>query len=78
MTDWNDETNRYQPGGDRYQPPANKILSGLVDAAEYARVRRHILDWIREDVPLAGKMNLYPEHVSKLMDRICGSKTRAR
>ena len=53
-----------------------KIIEGLEGAAEYARVRRHILDWIREDVPLAGKMNLYPEHVSKLVDRICGSKTR--
>lgn len=67
MSDWKDETHRYQPGGDRHQtnaPPSHKILSGLEDAAEYARVRRHILDWIREDVPLAGKMNLYPQHVS--------------
>lgn len=53
-----------------------KLIEGVEQAVEYARVRRHILDWIRDDVPLAGKMNLYPEHVSKLVDRICGSKTR--
>lgn len=53
-----------------------KVLEGLQDAVEHARVERCVLDWIRDDAPMAAKMNLTPQHVAKLLDRICGSKTR--
>lgn len=52
-----------------------KIIEGLSDAVRHASTRRIVLDWIRDDVPLAGKMNLKPEHVDKLVDRLCGSIT---
>jgi hypothetical protein len=52
-----------------------KAIEGLECAAEYARTRRAVLDWIRDDTPLAIKMTILPEHVDKLIDRICGSKT---
>lgn len=54
---------------------ANKIVAGLEDALVYSNVHRAVLDWIRDDVPLAGKMNLMPQHVNQLVDRICGSTT---
>jgi hypothetical protein len=54
---------------------AQKIAIGLGDAVEYARIRRTIHEWIRDDAPLAAKMNLTPKHVSQLVDRICGSTT---
>ncbi len=52
-----------------------KITEGLEDAVEHAKVHRAVCDWIRDDAPLAAKMSLTPEHVAKLVDRICGSVT---
>jgi hypothetical protein len=52
-----------------------KIIEGLENAAQYAAVQRAVQDWIRDDAPLAAKMNLMPTHVAKLADRICGSRT---
>lgn len=55
----------------------DKIIAGLKDAAEYARVQRAVFDWIRDDAPVAIKMMMLPEHCNKLIDRICGSITHA-
>jgi len=55
----------------------SKVLAGLRDAADYARVQRVVREWIAsDDVPLAAKMVLHPKHVNALVDRLCGSKTR--
>lgn len=53
----------------------NKFFEGMKDAAEDAQVRRAVLAWIRDDVPLAAKFNMQPEHVHKLVQRIAGLKT---
>lgn len=53
----------------------NKIVLGLMSARDYAEVQGVIHDWIREDVPLAAKMNLTPQHVAKLVERLTGSRT---
>jgi hypothetical protein len=53
----------------------SKIVAGLENAAEYARVQRAVFDWIRDDAPVAIKMMMMPEHCSKLVDRIVGSRT---
>lgn len=51
------------------------ILKGAQEAAEYAKVRRHVFDWIRDDVGMAAKMTITPNIAAKLVDRICGSVT---
>lgn len=53
-----------------------EIIEGLNCALDHARTRQAVLDWIRDDVPLATKMNLLPRDVDRLVDRICGTKTR--
>lgn len=53
----------------------DKLHDGLRGAVEYAKVQRAIHDWIRDDAPVSVKMSLMPEHVAKLVDRICGSRT---
>ncbi len=40
-----------------------------VDLRESA-VRSIVHDWIRESLPLAGKMNLLPQHVENLVQRL--------
>lgn len=32
--------------------------------------KRAIFDWIKDDLPLAQKMMMRPEHVEKLLDRL--------
>lgn len=64
----------YQGPGPHRKP--GKVVSGLLDALDYARVERVIHDWIREDAPVNVKMTLTPEHVAKLIDRITGAKTK--
>jgi hypothetical protein len=53
----------------------SKIRDGIERAATYAKFQRIVHDWIREDAPLAAKMNLSPSHVAKLVDRLAGTKT---
>lgn len=55
-----------------------QIIDGLRNAADHATVRRHILDWIRDDLRPAAQMTITPEQVNALTDRICGSKTTER
>lgn len=52
-----------------------KIIEGLEQALDYAKVQSAIHEWIRLDVPVSVKMTLMPKHVAKLADRICGSIT---
>lgn len=56
---------------------AKRIERGLTEAMEYTRVKHCIHDWIADDLPLVFKMAVKPEDVTKLVDRIVGSKTRA-
>lgn len=53
----------------------SKIVDGMKNALDYAKAERAVHDWIREDAPLAAKMNLTPAHVAKLVDRLVGSTT---
>lgn len=41
-----------------------------------SRVRRAICDWLRDDVPLAVKMSVMPEHVAALARRLSEAKGR--
>lgn len=42
--------------------------SDLIGAPK--NVRRIVNDWIRDIVPLAGKMNLLPQHINKLIEAL--------
>lgn len=54
----------------------SKVEAGSEGVADYVRVKGAIHEWIRDDAPVSVKMGLRPEHIAKLVDRICGSKTR--
>jgi len=41
-------------------------------ALTHAVAESCIVNWIREDLPLAAQMALRPEHVRKLVLRVCG------
>jgi len=45
-------------------------------ATEGEEMRTAIHAWIREDVPLAGKMNLMPKHVGALIEKLSGPLSR--
>lgn len=52
-------------------------MSGFVrvlemESEEYERVKSAVLAWLKEDAPLAAKMNLTPDHMIMLVDRILG------
>lgn len=57
---------------------AKKIISGLNDAERRAETLIAVHAWIREDLPIAAKMAVTPDHVTALIDRICGSTTTKR
>lgn len=65
-----DATSKAMPFKVTYKPTqivATKGDSTIADLAESC-----IVDWIREDLPLAAQMALRPEHVRKLVLRVCG------
>lgn len=52
----------------------NKIVEGLEDAAEYARVRAAVRDWLEFEYLVM----IPDDKINKLVDRICGSRTHSR
>ena len=52
---------------------ANKIVQGLEQALDHARVRSAVHAWIREDCPVVVQMSLTPEQVARLVDRVAGT-----
>jgi len=56
---------------------ATKKIDGAREATQYAKVRRAVYDWVRDDVGMAAKMTITPDICAKLVDRICGSATHS-
>lgn len=52
-----------------------KILEGLSEAVDLARVQNAIDAWLDQDIPYRIGMAIGKEDAAKLVDRICGSKT---
>jgi hypothetical protein len=48
--------------------PERPVEEAILDDRE--RTRKIVLDWIRDVVPLAAKMNLLPRHVDALVERL--------
>lgn len=56
-------------------PPLTVARRAVGEGGERVPLRRAVYDWLRDDVPLAAKMVIMPEHVDALQDRLAAIRS---